>query len=486
MMAFSRNWLSNLILATILAIGTLILWIGGAMWIDSIIRQLFLTEQNYTKNLIVTTEGQPLLQIHNPAKLVDPWETETLDGHPVAMNSYDDQWNKPLNTSNAVERVREISRWSGRIFSFGISQPTPTLWYLICEGDTPGYAYYVGYDYITNAQIGYMSKAGFSLDRPPAEQHFQFLHFQSNRRGYYGPSFAGLLPSAGHRPHNLADRESVTMLMAMGELWRIDFRHRTVKQVSVPGEVIDIGNCEAPHEFDTRRKTMDFQVAVRLPEELLLMDLDGTVLRTVPLPADFRNVAVAPYRTLGPELLLVANQHYWSDKEPLRIDWIGADGAVTRHAQLPPPPAKDRSYRRDSWGMSAIFPAPLLMQFAITVPLPRQMIDQGEAPDYPAALAKSASEAWPPMLVLFIASGLMAWYAYRWQRRYSATGAAAWAAFVFLLGLPGLAGYLLHRHWPARARCESCGVEVPRDRLSCLVCSLDFSPPVRTDYEIHA
>ena len=37
---------------------------------------------------------------------------------------------------------------------------------------------------------------------------------------------------------------------------------------------------------------------------------------------------------------------------------------------------------------------------------------------------------------------------------------------LILLGLPGAAGYWLHRTWPARARCEACGTLVPRDFLS--------------------
>ena len=60
----------------------------------------------------------------------------------------------------------------------------------------------------------------------------------------------------------------------------------------------------------------------------------------------------------------------------------------------------------------------------------------------------------------------------------------AWAIFVFLFGLPGLVGYLVHRRWPFRAACPACHRLVPRDRSSCAACRAEFPTPQPKGIEV--
>jgi hypothetical protein len=75
---------------------------------------------------------------------------------------------------------------------------------------------------------------------------------------------------------------------------------------------------------------------------------------------------------------------------------------------------------------------------------------------------------------------------FRHQRRAGGRHAIAWALFVFLTGLPGLAGYWLHRAWPPRELCVQCGTSAPADRGQCLFCATEFSPPALVGSEILA
>ena len=80
----------------------------------------------------------------------------------------------------------------------------------------------------------------------------------------------------------------------------------------------------------------------------------------------------------------------------------------------------------------------------------------------------------------------LAWLCYRRQRRLHLPWTGAWVAFVFLFGVPGLVGYLVHRRWPPVTPCEGCGQAVPRDRPACARCGQEFSPPPPTGKEIFA
>ncbi|MGD9648619.1 MAG: hypothetical protein AB7U73_23105, partial [Pirellulales bacterium] len=122
------------------------------------------------------------------------------------------------------------------------------------------------------------------------------------------------------------------------------------------------------------------------------------------------------------------------------------------------------------WLMGLIYPTPAVVAFIYYV-APRQY---------------TAVELWPAIVILLVFSIVSAVVVYRHAKRYAQPGAAAWAAFALVFGLPVLAGYWLHRAWPHREHCRSCGELVPRDRLACAICSTDFVPPARTGIEVFA
>jgi hypothetical protein len=75
---------------------------------------------------------------------------------------------------------------------------------------------------------------------------------------------------------------------------------------------------------------------------------------------------------------------------------------------------------------------------------------------------------------------------YRHHRRLGLPGTGLWTVFVLLTGPAGLAGYWLHRHWPATERCSRCGAVVPRDRQKCLACAAEFPLPALKGCEVFA
>jgi hypothetical protein len=106
--------------------------------------------------------------------------------------------------------------------------------------------------------------------------------------------------------------------------------------------------------------------------------------------------------------------------------------------------------------------------------------------DLAAALESAGLEIWPALLVVCVVAGILAGLCYRRQRRYAVPGTVAWIVFVFLTGVPGMLGYLLHRRWPVLELCPTCEKAAPRDRNACAHCRTEFPRPAPKATEVFA
>jgi hypothetical protein len=134
---------------------------------------------------------------------------------------------------------------------------------------------------------------------------------------------------------------------------------------------------------------------------------------------------------------------------------------------------------------SMLFPSPAplaVFQFGI---VPLKIHNHPFAPLFDD-IKKMMIGARLPFLIVCLLSAVLAQWRYRHQRRLSEHNATAWAMFVFVMGVPGLIGYLLHRRWPVFEHCQTCNKETPRDRDSCLHCGAEFPPPPMKGIEIFA
>jgi hypothetical protein len=66
--------------------------------------------------------------------------------------------------------------------------------------------------------------------------------------------------------------------------------------------------------------------------------------------------------------------------------------------------------------------------------------------------------------------------------RFELPSAGAWAAFVFLLGVPDWLAY----RWPVLEPCGECHKPAPRERDKCASCRQVFTPPAQSGTEIFA
>ncbi len=131
-------------------------------------------------------------------------------------------------------------------------------------------------------------------------------------------------------------------------------------------------------------------------------------------------------------------------------------------------------------------PAPVATTLEAIVFEPRKYLNRGKASTYGEALAQVLSDYWPALVVTYPLGIGLAWVCRRRQGQYAARWTALWIVFVFVFGVPGIFGYLLHRSWAARLACPKCGQPSPRDREACFACGADFPEPAPKGIEVFA
>ena len=241
----------------------------------------------------------------------------------------------------------------------------------------------------------------------------------------------------GREPGNLsARRANVRMYIVSGEsLLRVDLAGTTDSPVTLPDKVLSVGNIEEPKAVSDERKVIyEPRVVVRLPEELVVLNLKGETLRSVRLPREARDASVKLFGTTGPDSILVADRLPRGTRP--RSSGIRPDGDVatgtTTSAGHP---------GRDDWSIwlsTGALPSPPLEALMYFVLLPMQYIEQGEAARFPrGAGTKRVTDFGTIFDSLPVVRALLAIYCYRRHRRYSPTGAWSWAAFVLVGGPPG-------------------------------------------------
>jgi hypothetical protein len=486
------NLFLAMLLATLLSAGAWVAWMILCAVTALVIAQA-LSDPHSRATLTLTVDGEPLLQ---------SWATpgyikrviRTLAGRLIEdADSYVEQTMYRDELAGPHERLVDPVPWNYRIRGFLRSQPSPVFWYLMRPAQATGGAYFVGYDPVSRRLIGYLGLKGFASDIPAVDEQFVMSHL-STVGGEFAPnsnSTFGTEPITQPR-----DGSEALFVISNGSLYRIDFRRQAVRSVKLPAQVISVGTVDEPILVaDDRRAISKHRVAARMEDHVAVLDFDGQILTSVTIPPELRDVSFALYDTVGDEWMAVQNQS-GSWQLPTDIYWFDVEGKITRREQVDLSPGLKNDPRKQAWSTATVFPMPLPLAIGgyIFRPLSdwsesyvlASRANHAERPDFRTALAQSVADSWLPFLLVCLVSAAAAIVCHRHQRRVGAEHAMVWALFVFLMGLPGLIGYWIHRKWPPRERCTACGDNSPRDRQQCLACAVEFPPPVLLGSEILA
>ena len=354
-------------------------------------------------------------------------------------------------------------------------------------------AYFVGYDASIKRQIGYLSRAGFGPEVPEASQRFVVKNFWHGD-GAFAPLYGA---SHGSEPRAAPeDGAEAVFVVSDSALYRVDLRRQTVRPIATPGAVVSVGTLSEPIAVsDERRAVYKQRIVVRFADHVRVLDFNGETLYRVAIPNEIRDLSFALYDTVGEGWIAVRNPNGgWN--LPTHIYWMTAEGKITRQERVQLFARAAEDPRWNALGAAVVVPMPLPFAIATLAiqPLDRQttalakvgLVNDAEPLDFEAAVSEVFAEAWLPLLVVCLIGALLAAVCYRHHRRYETKGSLFWAIFVFLSGPPGLVGYWLHRRWPAKEQCTSCGKVAPRDRETCVACGAQFPLPEARGTEIFA
>jgi hypothetical protein len=485
-------------------------------------------EEVVVENLVLNTEGELLFscslrrgnEYSGTATLHDIHGQAVKDSRIQFLNQahlWTEQWSRTSDLGwnerlliFSDERISESRKGSGPgSLSQGPTVSAQAYWYLVHDGRPDGAAYFVGYDAATYSRLGYLGTMGYRPDGLPKEEWF---HVKPGRAGLSSvvTSSGGYWSNWGYprgeysaRPSQPRGALGMVILRAEDGLYRVDFWERTVKRISkIPsdGIVSRVYFWHGPVNVVGSTSCLP----IRTSERIITLDLDGKVVGESKLPEVLREVDRLTYyetpegRRFGMETDTVEEEG--GRRQVAHLTEFSTDGTVVAKRDIPfPGPLTPIHHGVDEGRWIAvgacILTAPIQADIAFLLLGPVEGMLSGRR-SYAESLRDMRKDfegsgffsVIPFLIVSHLFPVIWGAAAWGWARRYglSANQRKAWAAFVYLFGLPGLVGFFAHRKWPHREACPSCGKKAPVDHDSCVNCGLEFPPPAAKGIEVFA
>lgn len=479
-----------LLLALVLATGITIAWgaVSGSVW-DAIVRRQRNTG-NY-EQLIVQIDGTPAI-VTRSMNYYQQSTARSLKGQSLASK-------RELNGGTLAGTVQLTdyavsSDWTFRLSSFQDGQSPEGRWYFVHDGRVDGCAWFEGFDLLTKRRIGFIGRRGFTTQRPDANDWFPFDARLRSAIGYGRlTAFAVNIGLSGPAPTEERDgRISLWMcyLVSDGRLWEVNLRQRSVRELLADARLISAAVAEQAVPANVQPQSEPEQrLVARSADRLWVVHPDTGATRQFPLSAELRDDSLEVYVVEDGLLLRVSDRWSQVSRGPQRFVWLDAEGKILRESE-PLRPQRFGETTGESWrdavaGVSVV-PVPVLLGVGVFIISPMAELSAGRATSYTQAVGEFLAVAWWLIPLVIVLAAIAAGWCYRRHRRYGQSAAAAWLVFVFLLGLPGLLAYLVHRHWPVLEACPACRQAVPRDRDACLACGQTVPPPPVVGTEVFA
>jgi hypothetical protein len=485
----------RLILASVLAVGFMVVWgvLGG--WATEILTQHFRPAKP-SEQLLFTPEAMPVL-LTRYQNDEEPPEYRDLQGNPLSIT--DDRPDRrkwavgtflPAKTPTAPLKTEGLSQ---DIASGADNQFPVNYWFLMMTDKPCGSAYLVGYNSKTNARVGFLGKDGFQKEVLPPDKRFALscspshLHFrvigQQFRRGDGAryPSSQYVKIKAGQIPPWF-----VYLYADDGKLYQIDLDKRTVRDV-LSHLTIRSAAVPAPFANLAVAEPGDHRLLVRTEEAILVLDSENQVLRQFQIPEELRDQGFSWFDTPAGESVAYQEHSPTRDYEwRVQCWWSDAGGHIT-HREDSPVKRKEADHPGKAI-YGAVLPGPVLTDVLVGILVPCQDLMFHQTATYSNALRHSLADSWPCLAVVHILAVPFAWLCFRRQARYGASKGEriVWPLFVFAFGVAGWVGFRFGRSWPVLERCPACNTAVPQDREACAACEIAFPEPVLRGTEIFA
>ncbi len=524
----TRTW--HAVVATlVVAIGIAFVWglLGG--WMMAL-AELNGNSPSVAEGISVAADGTPVIGTDAQENFQRVTVSRrTLDGQPWPLDY--EFWlggNELASYAfpGGVVRMPLAWGWGGRVGGYTDGSNPPASWYIVRNDEPESRCYFAGLDSMTRLPIGYIGRGGFGATIPERDEQFVLP-------GVYSRQLTPFLASTQYfqiwglvnsNRFSIQQRDPAEWLIFVAEgnrMWEVDLRKRSARVFAeIPGIVsislIDAlkttvalddkqaasketvnseprakesapeGAARSESERD-RKKAPDMVniLAVRTNEKLVLLTPSGQ-RREFIWPREIPNVGVTVYWTAPREVLYHFQDGHWSGGRNERLVWENENGKVTKEVLLKLAGYPEESPHAMAWAFGGLVPVPIVYSVGALIGAPLKMVQNYAAPTFAAGVAKSFDVVWMPLACLLILAAVLTWLTIRLQHKYRRPATGIWAAFVFLLGVPGFLAYLVEHRRAKLETCAQCGKVVPRDREACAACQREFAAPPRIGTEIFA
>jgi hypothetical protein len=488
-MARKNSVIQPLGLSVLVALGfclaiAFVIGIGIKLVEETLRSHKFLYEE---KNLVFRPDGEALVRDLKSEEIYSSVKYFTLDGREVNVKGGEQGifLSGILLRGPEARETRELPlKDFQRVGLFFNGRRPPNPWYFIHNGRPEGRAYFAGYEVRSKSCLGYIGRRGFQAKRPAPDEQLpiagaDFLYtVRGGMISYYwrALSWPGETPTNVFAPWRL-------ILIAENRLLGVDLREGAVRPFGEVKDPLSLAMQYSPGRFQEMLSSgmtygLGDELVVRTADRLWLLNPAGKALRSYVIPEIARQGDFDFYELPGQKAVIAYHQYegeishgeyLWIDPAGKFLNKISPEWDV----RFPP------NHRPDTRTAALATLAPLPWTIIAS-----QIYNESDHGPSPRFLGDAVQENWLTFVILLAFSLALAVYCYRRQRRYSQPGAAAWAAFVFLFGVPGLLAYLFHRRWPLLETCPACGKAVPRDRLTCAACNVVFPKPPLKGIEV--
>lgn len=492
-----RLW-DQLSLATLLATALATFWGLLIVWGVATYETRANRNREY-EELVVDANGDAWLKVNRIVSgFMSATESpyRTLDGEPIPEPDHS-YW---LSESHLV--FPEESNWGNRDFHYDwgrrvqqLSRLPGEIWYVMHNGRIreDGKCYLVGYDLRSNLPLGYCSRLGFRTELPKEQDWFRI---DGRTMGYLGGGITVLS----------AWKEPVIGLATADGWFQFDVRQRKFAALDEQNVYYSCYTCTVPWtmlsqepEFVEREKTLlerESNSLVRGPEVIVLRQAEQIVIQNpagekpfeFSIPESYRERNFMCYLVSADQAVLQIGQR-WNQEEESLLVTINSAGDVLKTQQIHWTNNSQVSGKVAMTLTSVIAPAPLAQATILNLlAITHQGVPYSgwQEVGHFQRLAMLLGDAWPSMLVLYTVALALTWLEMQWHKRYARANSKAWAAFVFLLGVPGFFAYWLYHRRPSLENCDACHEPVPRDRNICARCRQPFPEPSLTGTEVFA
>jgi hypothetical protein len=393
-----------------------------------------------------------------------------------------------------ADDVADEPGWEGRLRHFVDDRDPNANWFFVHDGKADGAGYFVGYRRDSRRRIGFIGLSGARPEPVPETDKIPVPRFFLSYRSTWSSSpfwaTTDLSWRPGFRPGRFDLPPRFVYIPSGTQLREVDLSTQTIATVFEAPQPIEAVGVPTVTSWSGGEPIREQPVLVRTRQQILALDRQHKVVRQFTIPQEISPETAASWYELADGKAIVEFNMPRAPGESQSTNRsfvyrIAGDGGIVERTEVTLKSGTLASNEADTQMLMFLaLPAPALL----TIVEPLSLMSSDRSLRYPAALAASIKQSWPSLLGAIAVSsflGLIAW------RRAMSFGLpkreqVAWLAFVFLLGLPAFAGFLLSRRWVVRQPCTTCHALAPRDRPECVKCGTRFPDPALKGIEIFA